>query len=243
MFYKKIIIMCTLLMMTFFAGCSEDTPDSVSDEPSESISTSDSVSDETSEIITPSHIHTENTQLCMDKLMFVANLNHNYELNEFDDSDIDYYFVVFDDGNIYTMENNYQSDNYEFLKKFASRDDSAWELADNLENIGSLSPEDTELLSGYISGINPDSDYYDYERDNRGELPEVIESTYYNYRCYIPDGETKSSFKITNGGEEQGAYYKTYDENAISALKLVTDNQLYIDWRNNLYEQHYIGNY
>lgn len=237
---KRFITILILLIMTVFAGCSEDIPDSVSDELSEIISTSQ---EEPSESIVTPHIHAENSQLCMDKVIFVANLNHNYEMNEFDDSDIYYYFVVFDDGNIYTMENNYQSDDYEFSKKFASRDDSAWELAENLENIGSFSPEDTELLSGYIYGINPDSDYYDYERDNMGILPDVIESTYYNCRCYIPDGEVKSCFKITYGGKNQGVYYETYDENALSALKLVSNNQLYIDWKNNLYEQHYIGNY
>lgn len=165
----------------------------------------------------------------VDKVLFFATVFHNYQDKRYTDTDVMYYFIVQNDGNVWTMDSNYKADNYEFVKKFAGHDDSAWELADHLENIGNLSPEDTQKLSEYISGINYGSDDYDRLRDDGCE-PDVIESVYYNYFCCIP--ENKSNwFSIMHTGENQGISYKTYDENALSALNLVINNQLYIDWK------------
>ncbi len=226
---KRLIILFVLAVMSIVVGCAENTDNSVSDMSSESKDSSVSdISPESTD--NPSHIHDENAPLCMDKVLFVASLNHNGQMEKYNDADVRYYLVVMNDGNIFTMENNYESDNYEFSKKFGYRDDSAWSLVENLENIGSLSAEDTEKLSDYISEINPDSDYYDYERDNMGILPEVIPDIYYDYKFFIYNGSEKSIFKIMSGGE--GVYYETYDKNALSAFKLITDNQIYIDWRN-----------
>lgn len=164
----------------------------------------------------------------MDKVLFFATIFHNYELEEYTDTDIMYYFVVQNDGIVWTMDSNYRSDNYEFVKKFAGHDDSAWEIADHLESIGSLLPEDTQKLSEYISGINYNSEDYDRLRDTGCE-PEVIERVYYNYYCCIPDDKSKW-FSIMHTGKEQGVSYRTYDENALSAVRLITDSQIYIDW-------------
>lgn len=165
---------------------------------------------------------------CMDKILFFATILHNYQEEKYTDTDIMYYFVVLSDGTVWTMESNYRADNYEFVKKFSGHDDSAWEVADNLENIGKLSVEETELLSEYISKINYDSKDYERMRDDGCE-PDVIESVYYTYSCCIPDDKSKW-FNIMNTGANQGISYKTYDENALSAVGLITDNQLYIDW-------------
>lgn len=164
----------------------------------------------------------------MDKVLFFATILHNHQDKKYTDTDIKYYFVVQNDGTVWTMDNDYEADNYEFMNKFYSHDESAWETADHLENIGSLSPEDTQKLSEYISGINYDSEDYDCLRDDGCE-PEVIESVYYTYSCCIPDDKSKW-FSIMHTGEEQGISYMTYDKNALSAVGLITDNQLYIDW-------------
>lgn len=157
----------------------------------------------------------------MDKILFYATASHNH-------TDIMYYFVVQNDGAVWTMENNYMENNYEWVKKFSSHDESAWETADRLENIGSLSPEDTKLLAEYISRINYDSEDYDRLRDDGAE-PDVIETVYYNYFCVIPDDKSKW-FSIMHSGKQQGISYKTYDENALSAVKLIQDSKLFTDW-------------
>lgn len=157
----------------------------------------------------------------MDKVLFYATASHNH-------TDIMYYFVVQNDGAVWTMENNYMEDNYEWIKKFSSHDESAWETADHLENIGSLSPEDTKLLAEYISRINYDSEDYDRLRDDGAE-PDVIETVYYNYFCVIPNDKSKW-FSIMHSGKQQGISYKTYDENALSAVKLIQDSKLFTDW-------------
>lgn len=209
---KRFIISCLLLTISIATGCAENTDNSVSDMTAESI-------------VIPTHIHDENASFCMDNVLFVATLQ------QYHDTDIMYYFVVTNDGNVFTMENNNYEDNYEFSKKFGYRDDSALALAENLENIGSISQTDTEEISEYISKINPESEYYDYERDNMGMLPDVIPNIYYNYKFYISDGAEKSVFKIMDGSDEEGAYYETYDKNALSAFELIVENQLYIDWK------------
>ena len=164
----------------------------------------------------------------MDKVLFFATILHNYQEEKYTDTDIMYYFVILNDGTVWTMDSNYRSDNYEFVKKFAGHDESAWELADHLENIGNFSAEETKLLSEYIFGINYDSKDYDRLRDDGCE-PDVIESVYYDYSCCILDDKSKW-FSIMNTGANQGISYKTYDENALSALDLVRNNQFYIDW-------------
>ncbi|MDE6782051.1 MAG: hypothetical protein K2J40_11445 [Ruminococcus sp.] len=184
--FRKIIT--AVLALTVIAGCSEKK--TVEDIPAES------------SVI--SHTHTEPAQLCMDNVKFISTFFHNHQLKVYNDTDVIYYFVVLNDGNVFTMEKNYKSDNYEFHKKIFSCDDSAWETADNIENIGTFSPKETETLSGYIAGINPDSDYYDRERDDMGMAPDVIESVYYSYYCYIPNGEKKSVFRVMSFGENQG---------------------------------------
>lgn len=168
---KKLVIICILLITSIFAGCAENTDNLVSDMSSES--TDSSISDIPTESRNKlSHIHDKNAQLCMDKVLFVANMQ------KYDNTDIMYYLVVMNDGNIFTMENNHKSDNYEFSDKFGSFDDSAWSLAEKLENIGSLSPEDAEKLSEYISEINPDSDeegaYYEAYDKNALSALELI---------------------------------------------------------------------
>lgn len=164
----------------------------------------------------------------MDKVLFFTTAFHNYQDERYTDTDVMYYFVMQNDGTVWTMDSNYRADNYEFVKKFASHDDSAWETADHLENVGSLSPEDTQKLSEYISRINYDSEDYDRLRDDGCE-PDVIESVYYNYFCCIPSDKSKW-FSIMHTGANQGISYKTYDENALSALNIVINNQFYIDW-------------
>lgn len=164
----------------------------------------------------------------MDKVLFFATILHNNQEEKYTDSDIMYYFVVLNDGTIWTMDSNYRDDNYDFVRKFACHDETAWEKTEHLENIGNLSPEDTQKLSEYISGINYDSKDYDRLRDDGCE-PDVIESVYYDYSCCILDDKSKW-FSIMNTGANQGISYKTYDENALSALNLVINNQLYIDW-------------
>lgn len=142
--------------------------------------------------------------------------------------------MVQNDGTVWTMDTgNYSEDNYEWVKKFARHDESAWETAKHLENIGSLSPEETKLLAEYISAIDYDSEDYDRERDDDGIVPEVIETVYYDYYCVIPDNKSRW-FGIIYTGAEQGVSYQTYDENALSALKLIWNNKLYTDWKNKL---------
>jgi len=109
---KRLLIMCALLIMSVFAGCSENISDSVSDSSTESTS----------------HIHAENPQLCMENVQFVAKLFHNHQTKQYDDTDIFYYFVVLNDGTVWTMNNNYKADNYDFVKKFAGHDDSGGNL-------------------------------------------------------------------------------------------------------------------
>ncbi|MDE5861942.1 MAG: hypothetical protein K2H28_07090 [Ruminococcus sp.] len=161
----------------------------------------------------------------MDKIIFYSTILHNYQEEKYTDSNIKYYFVVQNDGTVWTMENN---NNYEFTRKFNNRDDSAWELAENLENIGSLSAEDTQKLSEYISGIDLNSEDYDSLRDD-GSNPDVIDSFYYTYKCPVSD--IKKWFTIIEAGSDSGAFYKTYDENALSAVKLIENNQFFIEWK------------
>ncbi|MCM1313798.1 MAG: hypothetical protein NC040_01460 [Muribaculaceae bacterium] len=164
----------------------------------------------------------------MDKVLFFVTILHNYQEEKYTDTDIMYYFVVLSDGTVWTMDSNYRDDNYDFVKKFSGHDESAWEIADHLENIGNFSPEDTQKLSEYISGINYDAKDYDRLRDDGCE-PDVIESIYYDYSCCIPD-DKRNWFRIMNTGANQCISYKTYDENALSALSLVRNNHLYTDW-------------
>ncbi|MDE6036238.1 MAG: hypothetical protein K2G36_10060 [Ruminococcus sp.] len=161
----------------------------------------------------------------MDKIIFYATILHNYQEEKYTDSDIKYYFVVQNDGTVWTMENNC---NYEFTRKFDSRDSSAWELADHLENIGSLSAEDTQKLSEYISRIDVTSEDYDSLRDD-GSNPDVIDSFYYTYKCPVSDVE--KWFTIIEAGSDSGDFYKTYDENALSAVRLIESSQLFVDWK------------
>lgn len=168
----------------------------------------------------------------MDKVLFFATISHNYQDKRYTDIDIKYYFVVQNDGTVWTMDNNYREDNHEWNIKFIHHDESAWETADHLENIGSLSQEETKLLAEYISGINYDSEDYDRLRDD-GVEPEVIETIYYDYHCVIPDNKSKW-FSIMYTGEQQGVSYQTYDENALSAVELIQDSQLYTEWRNSI---------
>ncbi|MDE6833718.1 MAG: hypothetical protein K2J39_05665 [Ruminococcus sp.] len=161
----------------------------------------------------------------MDKIIFYATILHNYQDEKYTDSDIKYYFVVQNDGTVCTMENNC---NYEFARKFDGRDSSAWELAENLENIGSLSAEDTQKLSEYISGIDLNSEDYDSLRDDGSNL-DVIDSFYYTYKCLVSD--VKKWFTIMDAGSDSGAFYKTYDENALSAVKLIENSRLFVDWK------------
>lgn len=115
---KKLVIICILLITSIFAGCAENTDNLVSDMSSES--TDSSISDIPTESRNKlSYIHDKNAQLCMDKVLFVANMQ------KYDNTDIMYYLVVMNDGNIFTMENNHKSENYEFSDKFGSFDDSA----------------------------------------------------------------------------------------------------------------------
>lgn len=164
----------------------------------------------------------------MDKIIFCATLLHNYQDEKYTDSDVIYYFVVLRDSTIWTMENNFSKNSYEFTQKFNSRDDSAWELAENPENIGSLTAEDTQKLSEYISGIDLNSEDYDSLRDD-GSNPDVIDSFYYTYKCPVSD--IKKWFTIIEAGSDSGAFYKTYDENALSAVKLIENNQFFIEWK------------
>lgn len=166
----------------------------------------------------------------MDKVSFFATISHNHQAEKYTDTDIKYYFVVQNDGTVWTMDSNYTEDNYEWVKKFSRNDESAWETADHLENIGSLSEEETKLLADYISAIDYDSEDYDRLRDD-GTEPDVIETVYYNYYCVIPDDKNKW-FSIMYSGQQQGISYRTYDENALSAVKLIQDSQLYADWKN-----------
>lgn len=167
-------------------------------------------------------------QSTMDKVLFFATILHDYQEEKYTYTDIMYYFVVLSDGTIWTIYTNYRNDNYDFVRKFSGHDESAWEKAENLENIGNLSVEETELLSEYISGINYDSKNYDRMRDDGCE-PDVIESVYYDYYCCIPDDKGKW-FRIMSTEANQGISYKTYDENALSALNLIKNTQFYTNW-------------
>lgn len=230
--FRKILNILLICLVMILTGCgnveekinpeisSESTSEEVTNEISKEISVASNVDKE---------ISSENSEESnMEKVLFFATILHNYQLEEYTDTDIKYYFVVQNDGTVWTMDNNCEADNYEFVTKFAGHDDSAWELADHLENIGSLSAEDTQKLSEYISGIDFNSEDYDRLRDI-GEEPEVIETVYYNYLCRIPDDKSRW-FRIMDTGENQGVSYRTYDENALSAVDLIEHNQLYIDW-------------
>ena len=208
-----VLIICVMMLLT---GCGK-IENEVSPESSVESNIESEITSENSE------------ESDVEKVLFFSTIVHNYELKEYTDTDIEYYFVVQNDGTVWTMDNNCYADNYEFVTKFVGHDDSAWELADHLENIGSLSAEDTQKLSEYISGIDVNSEDYDRLRDD-GFEPEVIERVYYSDYCRIPDDKSRW-FRIMDTGENQGVSYKTYDENALSALDLIEHNQLYIDWR------------
>lgn len=214
--------------MMIFTGCG-NVEEEVSPESVEEITTeiTEEVTTETVEEVTKEISEAGN----MDKVLFFATISHNCEDGKYTgytDTDIHYYFVVLNDGTVWTMDSNYMEDNYEWMTKFARHDESAWETANHLENIGSLSLEDTQKLSEYISGINYNSEDYDRLRDTGGE-PEVIESVYYSYYCCIPDNNRKW-FSIMHTGENQGVSYMTCDENALLAVRLIGNSNLYIDW-------------
>lgn len=225
--FRKALNILLILVMMIFTGCGnveEISPESIEEEITTEIT--EEVTTEIVEEITTEISEAGN----MDKVSFFATISHNHQAEKYTDTDVYYYFVVQNDGTVWTMDNNYMEDNYEWRKKFVQHDESAWETADHLENIGSLSPEETKLLAEYISGINYDSEDYDRLRDDGAE-PEVIETIYYNYYCVIPDNKSKW-FSIMYTGEQQGVSYHTYDENALSAVKLIQGSQLYNEWRN-----------
>ncbi len=230
--FRKILNILLICLVMILTGCgnveekinpeisSESTSEEVTNEISKEISVASNVDKE---------ISSENSvESNMDKIMFFATLLYNYQEEKYTDSDVMYYFVVLHDGTIWTMENNFRTDNYEFARKFNSHDSSAWELAEHLENIGSLSTEDTQKLSKYISGIDLNSEDYDSLRDD-GSNPDVIDSFYYTYKCPVSD--IKKWFTIIEAGSDSGAFYKTYDENALSAVKLIENNQFFIEWK------------
>ena len=121
---------------------------------------------------------------------------------------------------------------YDFSQKLYSCDDSAWNYAENIRLIGTLSQSDTNSINEYVSKIDMTSECYDRQRDDMGLTPEVEESIDYSIFTYLlTESGEKEAVRIKTYGVNQGRSYEIYDENANSALELIQNSQFFNEWQ------------
>lgn len=99
-----------------------------------------------------------------------------------------------------------------------------------MELIGNLSEDETKLLNSYVVLINPDSEYYD-RLERMDPAPNAIDNINYTFYCYfIKDSTEKLSFYILSYGDLTGIRHETYDENALAALSVVENSEVFDKW-------------
>ena len=117
----------------------------------------------------------------------------------------------------------------EFLGKVRGGDTSVWSVLDEVEEMTCLSKEEIEVLIEYTQSIDLESeDTNDTSREMQSEPTVEDFSSSYSYFCYQWDEEyTPTYFPIKWSGG------KTIDENALSALEFLLQNETYQEWYDN----------
>lgn len=205
---KKLLAIISALSMLFLSACETD-----------------GVSDLQEESSVYSEVVYADKELGMKKLIFSIMMFFPEcdRLNS-------YYLFVQSDGSIYTgVDTDYMAKQYEFRKKLAACDDSAFDLLDEAERIGQISASETQSLVELIDKIDPNSDGFDYNIDNSGMRPDVIDTVCYTYLFYLGTAP-KSEFSAASFGNHSGSFTRTYDVNALKAMSLINENELIMNW-------------
>lgn len=215
---KIIIKLCgvatILALFALFTACGKETTDSIH----ESNSYSQAKLNDDSVVSIPNLLFTVQ-----------CNFPNSEYKNDF------YYLCFFNDGSVYSMDYCIKSENgnnYEFMKKLFSADNSCWKYANNIELIGTISEQEKNELCNYISEVNLDSTFYDRESDDCIRIPDVEETVNYTFYGYIASENAISPFKIQSNGEQQGISYETNDSQALAALELIKNSKIFVEWVN-----------
>lgn len=172
-----------------------------------------------------------------DKIISISNLLFTVQL-DFPNSENKtsfYYLCFFNDGSVYSMDYSIESENgynYDFIIKLYSADNSCWDYAENINFIGVISEQEKVDIYNSISKIDIESSFYDAKSDDNGMIPDVEETMYYTFYGYVPLENTVSPFRIQSKGKQQGILFETDDAQAMTALEIITNSEIFVEWAN-----------
>lgn len=211
----KLLLIPILFSCLFLTACGKISDQDPQAEPSDTSSVESSDT---------SFLEKDDKALSMNKLIFSYSVNYP----EGENVTCDYFIFVQSDGSIYSgVYSDFYAKQFEFQKQLYSFDNVDFDLLEDVKHLGDLSDSETEKLCSLIANVDIESEAY--KRGENELIPTVVDTALYGFYCY-PTNNKKTAFRIAMAGNETGASYKTHDENALEAIKIIQSNVLITEW-------------